>query len=120
MIDLHASQPASAPRHSALDRRAWVRFTCDLEVACAPTEEDPEILWPARVVNVSQGGVGLLLSRRFEPDTLLQVEVQIPQKGFSRPMIVQVKHVTGHNYGGWLMGCSFTQPLDEDEVRQLA
>lgn len=120
MIDLPVSQHAPAPRQSTRDRRAWVRFTCDLQVACVPADEDPEILWPARVVNVSQGGVGLLLSRRFEPETLLQVEVQIPEKGFSRPMIVQVKHVTGHDYGGWLMGCSFTQPLDEDEVRQLA
>jgi len=119
MIDLHASQCAPASRPAVFDRRAWVRFTCNLQVTCGPADEDPEILWPAKVVNVSQGGVGLLLSRRFQPDTILQVEVQIPNKGFSRPLLVQVKHVTGHEHGGWLVGCQFTQPLEEDEVRQL-
>ncbi len=120
MTDLQTSPPGVTPRPAALDRRAWVRFSCDLEVACVPASEDPDILWPARVINISCGGIGLLLSRRFEPGTLLQVELQIPKKGFSRPLLVQVMHVTGHDYGGYLVGCAFTNPLSEDEVKQWA
>src|SRR5262245_51855451 len=119
MFDLHTSQRGSSPRSAGLERRAWVRYSCDLEASCIPADEDPEILWPSRVVNISCGGLGLLLSRRFEPGTLLQVEVQTPKQGFSRPLLVQVLHLTGHDHGGWLLGCVFTQPLSEDELQQL-
>lgn len=119
MLDLHIFHGESSPHSLAVERRAWVRFSCDLEASCVPSDDDPEILWPARVVNVSCGGVGLLLSRRFEPGTLLQVEVQIPKLGFFRPLLVQVLHLTGQEFGGWLVGCSFTQPLEENDVKQL-
>jgi hypothetical protein len=119
MFDLSASPLGNAPSTTALDRRAWVRYSCDLEAAYVPASEDPDILWPARVVNIACGGVGLMLSRRFEPGMLLQVELQVPKKGFSRPLLIQVMHVTGHEYGGWLVGCSFLQPLSEEEVKQL-
>jgi hypothetical protein len=120
MFDLHTSPHGVSPSKPAVDRRAWVRYSCDLEASCIPANDDPEILWPARVVNISCGGVGLLLSRRFEPGFLLQVELQIPHKGFSRPLLVQVLHATGHERGGWLLGCSFPQPLTEEEVQQLS
>ena len=119
MFELHASTHEFSPCTTRVERRAWVRYSCDLEASCIPADEDPEILWPARVVNISCGGAGLLLSRRFEPGTLLQVELQIPKKGFSRPLLVQVLHVTGHEYGGWLVGCTFTQPLAEDELKSM-
>ena len=119
MFDLDTPPREITPHSLTVERRAWVRYSCDLEASCVPADDDPEILWPARVVNVSCGGVGLLLSRRFEPGTLLQVEVQIPRKGFFRPLIVQVLHVTGQEYGGWVAGCSFAQPLEEEDVKQL-
>lgn len=119
MFDLQTESPGTSFRTLGVERRAWVRFSCDLEVACMRAAEDPEMLWPARVMNISCGGIGLMLSRRYERDTLLQVELQIPKKGFSRPLLVQVLHVTGHATGGWLLGCAFTQPLSEEEIQQL-
>ncbi len=119
MPELHTSERESTPRRPALERRAWVRYSCDLDASCIPANEDPDILWPARVINIACGGVGLVLSRRFEPGTLLQVELQIPKRGFSRPLLMQVTHIAGHEFGGWLIGCSFTNPISDEELQQM-
>lgn len=119
MFDLQTTSSLPTSSFQALERRGWIRFTCDLDATCLPSAEDPEVLWPARVLNLSCGGVGLLVSRRFEPDTLLQIELQTAKRSFSRPLLVQVLHVTGHQTGGWLIGCSFPQPLSEEELHQL-
>ncbi len=59
-------------RHARIERRA--RITC--QEITYPLGSAPEL--EAEMVDVSEGGVRLLLPRSFEPDTPLQVALELP------------------------------------------
>src|SRR5262245_56644417 len=63
---------AGRVRPAAADCRAWVRFPCHVETVCHTVETMPGEQIPAQIVNVSSGGVGLLLPCQFESRTLLR------------------------------------------------
>jgi hypothetical protein len=104
------------------ERRTRVRYTAELEAKCRRTAEVGGQTWPGRVVNISSGGIGLLLGRRFQGDTLLDVELQ----GFSgtalRVLRVRVMHSTLVKEGGspsWLLGCAFAKDLADEQLWPL-
>src|SRR4051812_32014146 len=66
------AEPAAA---DVADRRATPRFPCSLETACKPAMWADDKLWDGRIKDISLGGMGLLVKRRFEPGTLLRVDV---------------------------------------------
>jgi hypothetical protein len=75
--------------------------------------------WPAAVRDVSTGGVGLSLARRFEPGTTFSLELDaiagLPARGFQ----VRVKRVQPEPLGHWFHGCEFVTPLTDDDLKHL-
>src|SRR5262249_54743102 len=65
---------AERVRSRAPDNRRWVRFPCDVETVCYTTEAAPGERRPARALNISAGGIGLLLPCQFAAGTLLYFE----------------------------------------------
>jgi hypothetical protein len=100
------------------ERRAWVRFLSDQEVCCQPianlTAAEMEFGWLGRVRDVSRGGIALILSRRFEPGTILTIELSIKAKG---RQLVRVVHATLETKGRWIIGCAFASILSEEELQ---
>jgi len=110
--------PVPAP---ALNCRVWERQACDLEAACRPlagrSSQNP--LWSAVVRDLSPGGIGLIVERRFERGTSLTVEV--PETG-TRPAVTlfgRVAHVTALPDNRWLIGCAFALQLDTEKLQSL-
>src|SRR5437868_7404438 len=68
-------QVESPKRHPGHERRAWVRLSSERDVSCRPIAGLAEASWLGTVRDISQGGVALILKRRFEPGTGLFVEV---------------------------------------------
>jgi hypothetical protein len=70
-----------------------------------------EEMWPLVVQDLSAGGMALLLARRFEPGTVLNVEMT--EKLNEKPTRIPVKvvRVQRDKAGYWLHGCSFEAPL---------
>jgi hypothetical protein len=101
------------------ERRAWVRYPCDLDSSCRPVVAAPNRRWPARVRNVSSGGICVALDRRFEPGALLTIEVQAGGIGAAFTFVAKVIHVTKEESGNWLLGCAFRSQLSEDEIQTL-
>jgi hypothetical protein len=104
------------------ERRAFVRFPSGREMFCEPvsaeTAEEPEMAWLAQIRDVSAGGIGLILSRRFEPGTSLLLD--LPHAGGTRRLLpVQILHMTPEGDGRWAAGCSFTYPLSEADLKLL-
>jgi len=99
----------------AIERRAWVRIPCNKEASCQSILSAAEILWPGKILNVSAGGMGLRLTRRFEPGTLLEVGM----RGVARPYLMQVLHVSAHSPGVWYIGGAFPEPLTDEELSTL-
>jgi hypothetical protein len=117
------STVAHGRERSQAERRAWVRYATTLETICEPiaalTVDETECGWPARVRDLSAGGVGLSLERRFEPGTILLIELATGQDEPSFVAPVKVIHATADGDGHWILGCAFTRPLDEEQVQAL-
>lgn len=104
---------------SAMDRRSWMRFHCELSGGCQPiTQLEAGNHWPTHVHDISPGGVGLLLSRRFEPGTLLAVELGATEMDTVCLPLARIRRVLRAG-NSWLLGCSWADELSEDDLRSL-
>jgi hypothetical protein len=119
------SDPEFAPQPSAteaIERRAYVRLAVDLAATCSPVGHSREVGWPARVRDISRGGLGLVLRHRFRPGTHLTIELRAPSGAALRTVTARVAHATAALVDGspcWVVGCSFAEPLAEDELEAL-
>ncbi len=107
------SRPAPA------ERRAAVRHACQLDTSCRSVTGGRDVPWPARVRDISLTGLCLVVSRRFEPGTLLSVDVQAAAGDFPSTLLAHVVRVSGLTGGDWALGCVFATPLSEDELQAL-
>jgi serine/threonine protein kinase len=115
---------ASHVRLRGQERRAWVRYQCSLETSCnlhTSVHRDQIELqdrWQATLQNLSVGGVGLILTRRFERGTMLTLELQGKEEA---PRYLEMKVARNERLGKgrWLLGCVFLEPLSKDELRKL-
>jgi hypothetical protein len=112
-----ASAELAAP--GAGDRRAWKRYSCNLEGKCQPLLGGKEVHWMGMVQEVSRGGIRLVLNRRFEVGTLLQVEIRRQQKGNTDLLLVRVVHVMAERPQWWALGCAFVGEITDDEIQLL-
>jgi hypothetical protein len=114
------SEPS--PETLAVERRAWVRYGTDLEVVCHAGRPVKDVGWTARVRDISAGGVGLLLQHRFRPGTPLVIQLKGRGESWCRAVGARVVHATpvwAEDGAWWLVGCAFSSPLSEEELRIL-
>jgi hypothetical protein len=107
----------AGPASSAEDRRAFRRYAADLEVSCRTLGSGRADSWPARLRDISAGGIGLILGRRFEAGTLLAVDLVNTASGSPRTLLSRVMHVTAQPEGEWLLGLALLREMGEDELR---
>ena len=104
------------------ERRTYVRLSCDLDATCRATGSTREVGWPAKVRDISLGGLGLVLKHCFPPGTDLAVELRDVAETFQRIVRVRVMHATAAHIDGnscWLLGCAFDAPLTAEEFQAL-
>ncbi|MBI3407712.1 MAG: PilZ domain-containing protein [Planctomycetes bacterium] len=107
---------AQRVRPARQDGRRWIRFPCHVETVCYTSETVPGERRSARILNVSAGGIGLLLPCQFSEGTLLQLE--IPSEA-ARLALIRVIRVVEHSAGGWFLGCEFADQLGAEELQEL-
>ena len=103
----------------AAERRAWVRYACNQAAFCRSLAPEEYFLWTARARDISRGGISLIVSNRFEPGTILAVELLSTNQASSHAAQVRVIHVTAQPAGGWQLGCEFLERLSEDTLPKL-
>lgn len=101
------------------DARRWVRFPCNVETICYTCETAPGERRPARVLNVSAGGLGLLLPCEFSPGTVLRIELPAEVAQPARLLLIRVVHCVEAPGRGWLLGCEFANQLDNDQIQSM-
>jgi hypothetical protein len=69
------------------------------------------------VVDISAGGIGLIVHEPFEVGTRLAVTLL--HKAFSRPLQVQAIHVSEVTPGYYLLGGVLTSQLEAEELQAL-
>jgi serine/threonine protein kinase len=112
-------------RPPAAERRLSARYACTLQIRCDrdssihPGPAEQEDCWDATVENLAAGGLGLRVRRRFEPGTLLTVNLCGSGQRPPRTLEMRVTRVRRGTRGSWYHGCVFAQPLSADELRKL-
>jgi hypothetical protein len=98
------------------ERRLWGRIACDVEttIQAASGEQGPSL--PARVRNVSRGGINLSAGRKFEPGALLSVA--LPVGGGTEVLACVVRC---DPLGAELneLGCTFAAQLSDEDMHSL-
>src|SRR5437868_94507 len=101
----------------AAERRASPRVACDLETKCQAIADARGKAWPARAVDISTGGIALVLERRFEPGAMLSTSLASSDGETGRTLFLRVAHVARQNDGSWRHGCAFASELTQEEIR---
>jgi hypothetical protein len=100
------------------DRRAEERYPVSTDAACPFLSPVVEDFGAVRIRDVSMHGVGLLVARRIEPNTLLAVVLTNPTRSFNKTVLARVVHITPVA-GGFLAGCTFVTPISYQEMSSL-
>jgi hypothetical protein len=96
------------------DRRAHPRHTTDIRTVCRPVSEEADI--PARIADVSVGGVKLRIGRPLREGTMVRVE--LPRLGGPGTTVLAcVMHANEVSRGEWEIGCNFSLELSDDEMQ---
>ncbi len=102
------------PPPGPADRRCWVRHPLPVGGAggagVLPVDPLSAEWWPVTVQDLSAGGVGFLLARRYEVGAMLSVELPLAS-GLTLTLSGRVVRVTPTDFGHWSYGCVFDRPL---------
>jgi hypothetical protein len=115
----------TAAKRPDKDRRGAVRYDCALPISCTINlsvhgdAEEWQTKWDAQVVNLSVTGIGLVLQRRFEPRTVLRVDLKSIDGRVQQIREMQVVRVVRTDRGGWYHGGMLNDTLSKAELRQL-
>ena len=93
------------------ERRTSRRCRCSLAVTSDSTTTAPADAFWGKIDNLSAHGIGLVLDRRFDPETALRVEIQTAADIFLGRVTVRVIHVTARD-AEWYHGCTVVPPPD--------
>jgi c-di-GMP-binding flagellar brake protein YcgR len=106
----------NTPAEKPEERRVWVRHPCDLQTQYEQAEGDEAPL-TARIVDISRGGVKVVVNRAHAPGSLISIELPGPggRTGFAALACVVHDRELGPNE--WMLGCSFSKELTEDQLR---
>jgi CheY-like chemotaxis protein len=102
------------------ERRAFVRYPCDLEHICRPVGQPPGAeSWRGRVLDISTAGVRLLLDRQLEVGTVLVLGFPRSPQRSPRTLMARVVRAAPESDGEWSLGCTFTRRISEEDLRSL-
>jgi hypothetical protein len=100
------------------ERRAEERYPVNGDATCPFLSPVVENYGTVKIRDVSMQGVGLLVTRRIEPGTLLAVVLANDLRTFNKTVLARVAHVTPVG-GSYLVGCQFVTPLTYQEMSVL-
>jgi PilZ domain len=100
------------------ERRVWVRRPCELDGFCQPPVGSGALQWAAKIEDVSEGGIAIVVDRRFELGALLAIEVQQDDSPVTT-VLARVVRVIKKSHGRWLLGCSLAKRMKEEDLAEL-
>jgi hypothetical protein len=109
-------QPQDLVEVEADDRRSLLRYECVrhpiVRFLIRPSYESHR----AFLEEVSERGLRLRFKHPLEPGTVLAIQLRSSQAGASLILSAQVRHATPQKDSGWVIGCSLSRNLSEDEL----
>ncbi len=115
----HINVDDPLPTPTGSDRRTAGRFICSHKLAVRIIARPSFQSYAAILHDFAMRGVGLLTGRAFEPGTVLAIQLRSARTGLSCILSATVKHTRELPDGQWLLGCSLSRRLTDDEVMAL-
>jgi hypothetical protein len=117
-----AADPIASPtRLPGPERRAAVRYVTTMEASYHPVAMHtvgPSS--PARIWDLSLGGVALIVNRPLEVGATVAVVPESLPASLYPGLDARVVHARPHDAAGlWLVGCAFLTPLTEEQLAAL-
>lgn len=113
------SRPTRVPKPAKDDRRNTVRHRCNLSTTWRLMGEQGHRCWQAGVLDISARGIAILCAEPVPRGTLLVVSLEDCRQVFSRSLFARVARCVKQPDGEWLIGCTFSRPLNPDELEAL-
>ena len=101
------------------DKRSWRRFKPTVTASVQLTNSGDPTRWPAKVLDLSAGGVALNVAHDIRNGTLLTVDLS-GANGHTVPTILAcVVHLALLDDGTRRLGCNFIRQLNESDLKAL-
>jgi hypothetical protein len=107
-------EPGTPEDNTLVDRRAWLRYPSRLYTICQLMHTPDAEPLPTRVLNISPGGINLLLKRPVEAGSLLTVQLPGLDEGCESTVLAYVNNVRLTDEGDWSLGCTFALQLEQE------
>lgn len=101
------------------ERRSQVRFPFRLAISCKTLEMSVSTPWHGECRDLSSHGIRFVSKRRFEPQTVLLIELQSKADLPVRSFLGRVKWAEPGPASSWLLGCSLIHFMSSEEVEDL-
>lgn len=102
------------------DGRSWVRFPCSADTTVHTILAAEQTEWQAKIVNISAGGIGIVVPGAIEIGTLLSVDLRDPNNAApARTLMVRIVHCDPAENGAFRLGCTFVDELSDEDLRLL-
>jgi hypothetical protein len=99
------------------DRRGLVRYAFQLDVFCRAVGASAKEACRAKVSNVSQYGLGLVIPKPFAVGGVLSVEIADTPQSLPGSLLVRVVNARLMEQGQWLHGCAFVSHGRGDDMQ---
>jgi hypothetical protein len=98
------------------ERRAAARFISNRRPVVCILPRPSLQPHSACVHNIAVNSIGLLVGRPFTKETLLAIQLRSAYVGLSTVLSGQVKHATPFGDNTWLLGCTLSRDLTDEEL----
>lgn len=112
-IPVHGNQP------DLKDRRRSVRYPCNLATSQHLVAVVDAVGGVSKVRNISVDGISLIVSRRLDPEAIVNLQLVNRGRLFGCQVPMRVVYVLDHPEGDFIVGGAFTRELSVEEVMGL-
>jgi hypothetical protein len=118
-------QAADESRPTGKDPGVCLRYSphlgsfCVVNTSLRDGTDGVQDAWPATVENVSKTGLALVLGRRLERDTVLDIDLTTTGGNSPTLLFARVVRVQAQAFGHWFIDCRFLTPPSDDNLQAL-
>lgn len=113
------AEKAKTQPPGARDLRAQHRYSHMLKAGYRPLGAENAPFCPAVILDVSQGGMSLVVEEKSERGKILVLKLEGIEGRFERPLLIRVANARPYDDNLWRIGCAFVTPLREPDVQEL-
>lgn len=109
----------SKERPNDAEKREWPRHPCDVTALCSLVSDPEKLIWPAQVLNLSPGGILLVVDRPVDAGATLDLQLTKADGTEHRSILACVIHVVTQATGERHLGCNFIHEMSQADFHAL-